>query len=263
MGTLVSMRTASEPMWKPTFSAPNIWCRMPERMCSPVCCCILSNRQSQSMQPVTAAPGTAVSGRASTRVPDDAVLLVDIGHMQHRAVRQGQGAPVGGLTAALRVEHRAVQRNAPAAGLFVRLCGKDDAFAFGAESILLKYFSVRCMARENFLFRVQFDDLKWPPQALAIFSGKSLCRIGTTAVVPILFTQGAVKANNKRDFTASAGFGPSGENAFGAARVCAAVESPGLRRSASADGGAPRHSAGRGLLNIAERKARKRDTHPV
>ena len=28
MGTLVSMRTASEPIWKPTFSAPNIWCRI-------------------------------------------------------------------------------------------------------------------------------------------------------------------------------------------------------------------------------------------
>jgi len=66
MGTLVSMRTASEPMWKPTFSAPNIWCRMPERMCSPVCCCILSKRHSQSMQPETAVPGTALSGRAST-----------------------------------------------------------------------------------------------------------------------------------------------------------------------------------------------------
>ena len=56
------------------------------------------------------------------------------------------------------------------------------------------------------------------------------------------FTQGAVKANNKRDFTASAGFGPSGENAFGAARVCAAMKAPvGLlsgERSASADGGA-------------------------
>ena len=67
-------------------------------------------------------------------------MLVHIGHIQRGTVRQGQGAPVGRLTAALRVEHRAVQRNAPAAGLFVRLCGKNDAFAFGAESVLLKVF---------------------------------------------------------------------------------------------------------------------------
>ena len=69
------------------------------------------------------------------------------------------------------------------------------------------------------------------------------CRIGTTAVVPILlFHARAVKANNKRGFTAPAGFGPSGENAFGADRVCAAMKAPvGLlsgERSASADGGA-------------------------
>ena len=53
------------PMWNPTFSAPNIWCRMPERMCSPVCCCILSNRQAQSRASCTAVPGAAVSGRSS------------------------------------------------------------------------------------------------------------------------------------------------------------------------------------------------------
>ena len=84
--------------------------------------------------------GRGGSGQDIHRMPDDARLLVDVRHPQHRAVRQGQRAPVGGLTAALRVEHRAVQRNAPAAGLFVRLCGKDDAFAFGAESVLLKIF---------------------------------------------------------------------------------------------------------------------------
>ena len=67
-------------------------------------------------------------------------MLVHIGHIQRGTVRQGQGAPVGRLTAALRVEHRAVQRNAPAAGLFVRLCGKDGAFALGAESVLFKVF---------------------------------------------------------------------------------------------------------------------------
>ena len=84
--------------------------------------------------------GRGGSGQDIHRMPDDARLLVDVRHPQHRAVRQGQRAPVGGLTAALRVEHRAVQRDAPAAGLFVRLCGKDDAFAFGAESVLLKVF---------------------------------------------------------------------------------------------------------------------------
>ena len=84
--------------------------------------------------------GRCGSGQGIHRMPDDARLLVDVRHPQHRAVRQGQRAPVGGLTAALRVEHRAVQRDAPAAGLFVRLCGKDDAFAFGAESVLLKVF---------------------------------------------------------------------------------------------------------------------------
>jgi len=68
---------------------------------------------------------------------------------------------------------------------------------------------------------VQFDDLKWPPQALAIFSGKFIFIFAELERLRsfqfCFFTQGAVKANNKRDFTASAGFGPSGENAFGAA----------------------------------------------
>jgi hypothetical protein len=69
---------------------------------------------------------------------------------------------------------------------------------------------------------VQFDDLKWPPQALAIFSGKFIFIFAELERLQsfqfCFFTQGAVKANNKRDFTASAGFGPSGENAFGADR---------------------------------------------
>ena len=84
--------------------------------------------------------GRSGSGQSIHCMPDNARLLVDVLHPQHRAVRQGQRAPVGGLTAALRVEHRAVQRDAPAAGLFVRLCGKDDTFASGAESVLLKVF---------------------------------------------------------------------------------------------------------------------------
>ena len=94
--------------------------------------------------PVDAA-GNGSAGNSAFRqsvhaVPEDAVMLVHIGHIQRGTVRQGQGAPVGRLTAALRVEHRAVQRNAPAAGLFVRLCGKDDALALGAESVLFKVF---------------------------------------------------------------------------------------------------------------------------
>ena len=94
--------------------------------------------------PVDAA-GNGSAGNSAFRqsvhaVPEDAVMLVHIGHIQRGTVRQGQGAPVGRLTAALRVEHRAVQRNAPAAGLFVRLCGKDDALALGAESVLFKIF---------------------------------------------------------------------------------------------------------------------------
>ena len=84
--------------------------------------------------------GCCGSRQGIHRMPDDTRLLVDVLHLQHRAVRQGQRALVGGLTAALWVEHRAVQRDAPAAGLFVRLCGKDDAFASGAESVLLKIF---------------------------------------------------------------------------------------------------------------------------
>ena len=94
--------------------------------------------------PVDAA-GNSGAGNSAFRqsvhaVPEDAVALVHIGHIQRGAVRQGQGAPVGGLTAALRVKHCAVQRNAPAAGLFVRLCGKDDALTLGAEGVRFKVF---------------------------------------------------------------------------------------------------------------------------
>ena len=67
-------------------------------------------------------------------------MLVHIGDGKGSAVRQGQGAEVGGLAAAFGVKHRAVQRNAPAAGLFVRFGGKDAAFAFGAEGVLFKVF---------------------------------------------------------------------------------------------------------------------------
>ena len=59
-------------------------------------------------------PGHRPSGQGRDHVPDDTRLLVDIGDGQHRAVGKGQGAPVGRLAAALGVEHRAVQRDAPA-----------------------------------------------------------------------------------------------------------------------------------------------------
>ena len=49
-------------------------------------------------------------GQGRNAVPEDAVLLVDIGHGQLGAVRQGQGATVGRLTAAFRVEHRTFQK---------------------------------------------------------------------------------------------------------------------------------------------------------
>ena len=38
-------------------------------------------------------------GQGIHRVPDDAVRLVDVGDMEHRAVGEGQRASVGGLTA--------------------------------------------------------------------------------------------------------------------------------------------------------------------
>ena len=68
-------------------------------------------------------PGHRPGGQGSDHVPDDTRLLVNIGDGQHRAVGKGQGAPVGRLAAALGVKHRAVQRDAPAAGPAVRLCG--------------------------------------------------------------------------------------------------------------------------------------------
>ena len=73
-------------------------------------------------------------------MPQDPFGLVDVGDGQPGAFRQGQGAPVGGLSAAFRVKHRGVQRNAPAAGLGIQLGGKDDAVALGAERILFKVF---------------------------------------------------------------------------------------------------------------------------
>ena len=76
-----------------------------------------------SRWPVLLRPRAPPRRQGSDRVPDDTRLLVDIGDGQHRAIGKGQGAPVGRLAAALGVEHRAIQRDAPAAGPAVRLCG--------------------------------------------------------------------------------------------------------------------------------------------
>ena len=65
---------------------------------------------------------------------------MDLGDGQPGALRQGQGAPVRGLPAAFRIKHCGVQGNAPAAGLGIRLGGKDDAVALGAERVLFKIF---------------------------------------------------------------------------------------------------------------------------
>ena len=101
---------------------------MPERMCSPVCCCILSKRHSQSMDPAAGGAGhVPPAGRASTVCQMTPLALMDIRNVEHGAVGQGQGAAVGRLAAALRVKHRAVQCHAPAARLCVRLRSKDDA----------------------------------------------------------------------------------------------------------------------------------------
>ena len=124
----MSIRTASLPMWKPTFSAPNSRCRVPDRMCSPVCCCILSNRQSQSICWVTSAPGTAAGGQSVHLVPDHPVLFMDIGDGKAGAVRQGQGAPVGGLAAPLGVKDGAFKGDAappPGRGSAARM--REDA----------------------------------------------------------------------------------------------------------------------------------------
>ena len=79
-------------------------------------------------------------GQGIHRVPDDAVRIVDVGDIKHRAVGEGQRASVGGLTAPFGVEHRAVQSDAPAAGRCVRLCRKDDPGGAFAECVFLEIF---------------------------------------------------------------------------------------------------------------------------
>ncbi len=109
-------------------------------MCSPVCCCILSKRQSQSMASSTVMPGTAVSGREGTlcqRMPSCSWTSVTASSVPSGRVRV---APVGRLTAAFRVEHRTFQREESAAGTAVRHGGQQDAFGPGAEGIRFKIF---------------------------------------------------------------------------------------------------------------------------
>ena len=91
--------------------------------------------------------GHSGSGQSIHRMPEDARLLVDVQHPQHRAVRSGSECPGRRADRRPPVEHRAVQRDAPAAGLFVRLCGKDDALHPVRKASCSKYFSVRCIAR--------------------------------------------------------------------------------------------------------------------
>ena len=67
-------------------------------------------------------------------------MLVHSGHIQRGTVRQGQGAPVGRLTAAFRVEHRTFQCEESAAGTAVRHGGQQDTFGPGAEGIRFKIF---------------------------------------------------------------------------------------------------------------------------
>ena len=78
-------------------------------------------------------------GQIICGVPDDAALLVDVGDVQHRAVRKGQGAPVGRLTAAFGVKDRAVQRDLSAAAA-VRLGREDAPCRLGAVGIGLVIF---------------------------------------------------------------------------------------------------------------------------
>ena len=93
--------------------------------------------------PVDAA-GNGSAGNSAARqsvhaVPEDAVMLVHIGHIQRGTVRQGQGAPVGRLTAAFGVKDRAVQRDLSAASA-VRLGREDAPCRLGAVGIGLVIF---------------------------------------------------------------------------------------------------------------------------
>ena len=82
-------------------------------------------------------------GQGRNAVPEDAVLFVDIGHGQLGAVRQGQGATVGRLTAAFRVEHRTFQRDESGTAASRTLSARVR------KASASKYFSVHCMVRKT------------------------------------------------------------------------------------------------------------------
>ena len=85
-----------------------------------------------------AGPGGRGQGRDG--VPDDPVLFVDIGDLQDRPVGQGQGAPVGRLTASLGVKDGAGHGN-PAPATVQGLSGQNEGRRLGAVGVgLVKMF---------------------------------------------------------------------------------------------------------------------------
>ena len=56
MEPLKSIVTASLPMWKPTLSYPKSRWVSPEKMCSPLCCWVISRRLASSTSPRTRSP---------------------------------------------------------------------------------------------------------------------------------------------------------------------------------------------------------------
>ena len=85
MGTLVSIRTASEPIWKPVLRPEHLVQDAGEDVLAGVLLHLV-----EAPLPVDGAGdgGTGLCGlrQGIHRVPDDAVRLVDVGDMKHRAV---------------------------------------------------------------------------------------------------------------------------------------------------------------------------------
>ena len=240
MGTLVSMRTASEPMWKPTFSAPNIWCRMPYTT-------FFAAENSLRKDVLTGVllhfvkapfPARAKCSRKKSAgiqrffrqsvhaVPEDAVMLVHIGHIQRGTVRQG------------RVPRSALADRRPPGRTPCRpaQCARRRSGVRPAQMTLSHWVRKASCSKIFFsalhggqpLFRVQFDDLKWLPLTAAHIQRKNFfffAELERLRSQFCFFCEGAVKANNKRVFTASAGFALLGKKCVWAARVCS-NESP-------------------------------------
>ena len=78
-------------------------------------------------------------GQRVHRVPDDAVLFVDVRHGQGLAALQSQGAPVRRLAAPLGVKDGSVQCQPPAAP-FQRLGRRDVGGTFGAVGVVFVVF---------------------------------------------------------------------------------------------------------------------------